>query len=309
MEAVAPIVRSTGEHNSFKMSFKEVAISLIGEDKYYRCTEPTRKVIDYLIYLGTKKGFAYPSQEHIVAKYNVSLSSVKRAVKMLKDAGVITTAYRRLRGYNAKGGAVYFLTNHPYYLQWKDMLNLKAEPVDNLVIKDEIEPFISPDELSSRLADELSEKAETSWESKAEEGKKSSNLLELVLNKLRDLINTSIPAKKVDSLNVLTVDQKEVMDKIQQATGIKQFWVDNAFECAKNSPKKMTAIEKQAVDYTIKEMMIKDTDVHNAGGYFKSACKSRNLRATRAVNMFNQGYSTTSNNAIEDVPFYNWLEA
>lgn len=314
MELVAPITATAKETNSYKMTFKEVAISFIGEDKYYRLKADTRKAIDYILMLCTKKGFAYPSIKHIVNKYSISEATLKRATKLLRDVGMLAVAYRRLRGFNAQGGAVYFLTNHPYYVQWKEMLSLEVEPVDNSVDMSEIKPPFIVDELPEVTPDELPEKAVTPSESKADEVKKSSNLLDLISTKLRDLINIAPKYVKIERLkeqqnvDVLSADQLAGMDKILKGDKLLPYWRDNAFNCARNLPKKMDAVAEKALELVISDVMGSYQPMYDAERYFVS-CFHNELERANNINRINgKPYVDLTPETPNKIVFYNWLD-
>jgi hypothetical protein len=113
---------------SIKDKFLNSIISFY-QDKYYRLKQATRQALDSLCFLAADKGYCYASQTYL-AENGISERTIRRIMKDLANAGIIYVSYRRKSHFNCCGKPVYLFVHHPYFKQWKLLLNINV-PVND----------------------------------------------------------------------------------------------------------------------------------------------------------------------------------
>lgn len=175
MKAYRPIVENHTDEQRMKHQLLDGIIAYYGE-KWWRLEPSTRSAIDFIALMGAQRGFAYPKPQTLRDMYGMSERTVNRRIKELVDAGLMVKAYRRNKNGNSLGNQVYIFVNHPYFADWKALLNLHVQ-----------------EGVQHRVQHEI---AETLTESKSEEPKNSPTY-SLPKTNLRELNkrNTTIPSE------------------------------------------------------------------------------------------------------------------
>jgi hypothetical protein len=97
-------------------------------------------VIDEIIYKATDRGYSFNGRETLAEKCNVSLSTVDKAIKLLKQSGEAFVAYRTNPSSNGIKTPIIILKEHENFTHWQELLGLennvenKVENVANPVI-------------------------------------------------------------------------------------------------------------------------------------------------------------------------------
>lgn len=252
------LVYNAEGQNTIKMNLLNGVKAVFG-DKWNRIKDGTRKAIDRMAWFSSERGIVFAGQEYLAGEYGISDRTIRRAVGDLVEAGVLVVVYRRANTTNAKGTPMYLFTEHPYYEEWKELLNIED-------VQEDVQEGIKFNPT----------------ESKAQEGKKVSTLFNL--NKLRDLTNIA----PEDSKGVLTTDQEAVKEILLNAEGSNPYWKDKqvAQLCAEAMPKGMTAVHNKALELVVKETLPKDVGtIHNVRNYFAKCIQNAMSRAEKLVNM------------------------
>lgn len=111
------------QQQSMKLQLLKGVEAAYGE-RYWRLSEGTRKVIDTLCGFAAKRGFVFLKDESLADRYGISDKTVRNVLKILREAGVIFTVYRRSSKINARTAPVHLFTAHPYYKYWENLLDL-----------------------------------------------------------------------------------------------------------------------------------------------------------------------------------------
>ena len=92
------------------------------------------KVIDEIIYKATDRGYSFNGRETLAKKCVVSLRTVDKAIKILKESDEVIVAYRHNPSSNGYKTPIIFLKKHEYFMYWKELLHLEDDvscEVDN----------------------------------------------------------------------------------------------------------------------------------------------------------------------------------
>ncbi|WP_156154090.1 transcriptional regulator [Domibacillus tundrae] len=111
------------QQQSLKLQLLKEVEAAYGE-RYWRLKEGTRKAIDMLCWFASERGFVFAKDEYLSDRYEVSAKTVRNVLKVLREAGVISTVYRRSSTQNCRTAPVHLFTAHPYYKYWENMLDL-----------------------------------------------------------------------------------------------------------------------------------------------------------------------------------------
>ncbi|WP_052728594.1 hypothetical protein [Domibacillus tundrae] len=112
------------QQQSLKLQLLKEVEAAYGE-RYWRLKEGTRKAIDMLCWFASERGFVFAKDEYLSDRYEVSTKTVRNVLKILREAGVISTVYRRSSTQNCRTAPVHLFTAHPYYKYWENMLDLR----------------------------------------------------------------------------------------------------------------------------------------------------------------------------------------
>jgi hypothetical protein len=98
-----------------------------------------QQVIDEIIYKATDRGYSFNGRETLAKKCNVSLRTVDKAIKVLKESNEVVVAYRHNPSSNGYKTPIFILKHHEYFKYWKALLNLE----DN--VECEVEKYSNTD--------------------------------------------------------------------------------------------------------------------------------------------------------------------
>lgn len=148
----------------------------------FRKAQKTTRVIDEIVWKATDRGFSFNGPETLAKKLNVSLSTVSRAIRMLKDSGEVVVCYRENPRSNGPKTPVVIFRNHPNFDRIAAVLNLRDNVADKV------------------------ENAEKPTESSVSAHKTDATI--------------SLPVKKQDDINKL-IDNTHPLEKIVKYVAIK----------------------------------------------------------------------------------------
>ena len=83
------------------------------------------QVIDEIIYKATDRGYSFNGRETLAKKCKVSLRTVDKAIKILKESNEVVVAYRHKPSSNGFKTPVIILKGHEYFKYWKALLNIE----------------------------------------------------------------------------------------------------------------------------------------------------------------------------------------
>ena len=112
------------QQQSLKRQLLKKVEAAYGE-RYWSLKEGTRKAIDMLCWFASERGFVFAKDKYLADRYSVSARTIRNVLKILREAGVISTVYRRPSDQNYRTGPIHLFTAHPYYKYWKNMLDLR----------------------------------------------------------------------------------------------------------------------------------------------------------------------------------------
>lgn len=83
------------------------------------------QVIDEIIYKATDRGYSFNGRETLAKKCNVGLSTVDKAIKVIKESGIAVVAYRENPSSNGYKTPIIILKNHPHFQYLNELLGLE----------------------------------------------------------------------------------------------------------------------------------------------------------------------------------------
>jgi Mn-dependent DtxR family transcriptional regulator len=98
----------------------------------FRKAQKTTRVIDEIVWLATDRGFSFPGRETLAEKLGVSLPTVDRATRMLKDSGEVVVCYRENPNSNGPKTPVFIFRSHANFERIAAVLNLNDNEVDKV---------------------------------------------------------------------------------------------------------------------------------------------------------------------------------
>ncbi|WP_100408491.1 helix-turn-helix domain-containing protein [Bacillus solitudinis] len=122
------------ERQNIKYSLLDSIAHVLGRS--YRKAKKVAAVIDEITYKATDRGFSFNGRQTLAEKVGVSLPTVDRAVKLLKDSGLVYVGYRENPHSNGVKTPVIIFKEHTNYKQIASILKINEEVVDK-VEKDE----------------------------------------------------------------------------------------------------------------------------------------------------------------------------
>lgn len=88
-------------------------------------------VMDEIIYKLTDRGFSFNGRETLAEKCQVSLSTVDKAIRFLKDSGLFFVAYRENSKSNSVKTPIFFYKNHQLFSEYAAILNIEENKEKN----------------------------------------------------------------------------------------------------------------------------------------------------------------------------------
>lgn len=104
-----------------------VGVREVYGDQYYDLKQGTRDAIDMMCWFAAERGYVYAGDDYLGQRYNISDRTVRRVAKMLRDAGLIITVYRKAKNSNGRGCPVHLFVNHPYFEYWTSFLQIDVQ--------------------------------------------------------------------------------------------------------------------------------------------------------------------------------------
>jgi DNA-binding transcriptional ArsR family regulator len=129
------------ERQNIKHNLLDGIANVLGRS--YRKAKKVAAVIDEIAYKATDRGFSFNGRQTLAEKVGVSLPTVDRAVKLLKESGLVYVGYRENPRSNSGKTPVIIFKEHANYKRIASILKLHDEVVDK------VENLESPRETSS----------------------------------------------------------------------------------------------------------------------------------------------------------------
>lgn len=123
MISYTPYADTQREKRKVKYNLLDSIKESIG-DKWERLKEGTRQTFDLVCFFGSELGFFYASDEYLAKRHGVSDRTVRNRLKELEELGQVVKVHRRAKKCNGRGKPVYLFVNHPYFIYWKELLNI-----------------------------------------------------------------------------------------------------------------------------------------------------------------------------------------
>ena len=92
--------------------------------RWYRAKK-LLSVIDEIIYKATDRGYSFNGREKLAELCNVGLSTVDKAIRVLKESGEAIVVYRENPNSNGYKTPIILLKNHPHFEYWNELLKLE----------------------------------------------------------------------------------------------------------------------------------------------------------------------------------------
>ena len=83
------------------------------------------QVIDEIIYKATDRGYSFNGRETLAEKCKVSIRTVDKAIKILKESNEVVVAYRHNPSSNGYKTPIIILKAHKHFGYWKSLLNIE----------------------------------------------------------------------------------------------------------------------------------------------------------------------------------------
>lgn len=123
------------ERQHIKHSLLDSIADVLGRS--YRKAKKVAAVIDEIAYKASDRGFSFNGRQKLAEKVGVSLPTVDRAVKLLKESGLVYVGYRENPRSNGIKTPVIIFKEHANYKRIASILKINDEVIDK-VEKDEI---------------------------------------------------------------------------------------------------------------------------------------------------------------------------
>jgi transcriptional regulator len=149
-------------------------------------------VIDEIIYKATDRGYSFNGRETLAEKCNVSLSTVDKAIKLLKQSGEAFVAYRTNPSSNGIKTPIIILKKHENFTHWQELLGLEnnvEHKVENVA-----KPVIPMDEGTKKVSTySLPSKQEIN------NNINNSKIFQYVFNRVNDAVKEGSTIKYISS--------------------------------------------------------------------------------------------------------------
>jgi hypothetical protein len=124
-----------------RQQMKQTFIDRIKEKVSLRWNRANKllQVIDEIIYKATDRGYSFNGRETLAAKCNASLSTVDKAIKIIKESGEAIVAYRHNPSSNGYKTPIIILKGHEHFKHWKDLLHLEDNVEQKVGISEDTE--------------------------------------------------------------------------------------------------------------------------------------------------------------------------
>ncbi|OKL35282.1 hypothetical protein [Domibacillus mangrovi] len=136
------------QQQSMKSTLLKAVEKAYGE-RYWRLKEGTRQAIDMMCWFASERGFYFAKDHYFADRFDVSDKTIRNVTKMLREAGVMFTIYRRSSTQNGRSAPVHLFVDHPYFSHWEEQLELSLCQTDCQAEKDET-PCRSKDESAKK---------------------------------------------------------------------------------------------------------------------------------------------------------------
>jgi hypothetical protein len=141
MQAYKTMDITTSSRQKMKFNFLDKIQEKVDSIRWDRASKIT-KVLDTIIYFATDRGYSFFGRETLARKCQVSLRTVDKAIKVLKDSEEAVVAYRQNPKGNSCKTPIILLKRHKHFSYWSKLLNLECE------VECEEENAETPDETS-----------------------------------------------------------------------------------------------------------------------------------------------------------------
>ena len=118
------------ERKKIKHSLLDRLVDVLGRS--FRRAKKVAAVIDEITYKATDRGFSFNGRETLADKVGVSLSTVDRAIKLLKESGRVVVAYRENPHSNGIKTPVIIFKDHANFKRIASLLKLNDKVADKV---------------------------------------------------------------------------------------------------------------------------------------------------------------------------------
>lgn len=150
-------------------------------------------VIDEIIYKATDRGYSFNGRETLADKCNASLSTVDKAMKLLKQSGEVFVVYRQNPASNGYKTPIIILKQHEHFTYWNELLGLENN----------VEQKVEHAEKSMTPMDEGAKKVSTyllpSLKQENNNNMSSNKIVRYVSNRINDVIKQGTTVKYLSS--------------------------------------------------------------------------------------------------------------
>lgn len=148
LKSLVPYIsRKTLKHfKAFKHMLMDEVQATFG-DKWYNLSSNTREAIENICFLSVDRGFFYKTPKTIASDFSIGLSTVYKALKELRDVGLLFKANQSSGKQNGLGSAVHFFSVHPYFNDIVAFLGVDWKAEEKAQEKPEIAeiPYVASD--------------------------------------------------------------------------------------------------------------------------------------------------------------------
>jgi hypothetical protein len=220
MQSSKTLEMNQRERQKLKWKFIDLIKSKI--DIRWNRAKKVLRVIDEIIYKATDRGYSFNGRETLAEKCKVSLSTVDKAIKLVKQSGEVLVAYRHNPASNGYKTPIIILKQHENFTYLNELLGLEnnvenkvgnagkpASPIDEGTKK--VSTYILP-----TLKQEINKYIKNPQESK---------IIQYVTNRIHDAMKTgtiTFLSSYVDRI-VRTLEQTAIFEaNKREQTKIKQ---------------------------------------------------------------------------------------
>lgn len=125
LEKITDYVR---ERQHIKHNLLDAIADVLGRS--YRKAKKVAAVIDEIAYKASDRGFSFNGRETLAEKVGVSLPTVDRAIKLLKESGRVFVCYRENPNSNGAKTPVIIFKDHANYKRIATILKLREKEAD-----------------------------------------------------------------------------------------------------------------------------------------------------------------------------------
>jgi hypothetical protein len=201
-------------------------------------------VIDEIIYKATDRGYSFNGRETLAEKCKVSLSTVDKAIKLVKQSGEVLVAYRHNPASNGYKTPILILKQHENFTYLNELLGLENNVENKVENKDkqEIPRDESTKKVSTYVLPTLKQES-NKYKKNPQEGK----TIQYVMNRIND-------AMKTGTITFLSSYVDRIVRSLEQTA---------IFEANKREQAKIKQRETAAKKFAIKMNKIKQPVKYN----------------------------------------------